>query len=205
MDLPMDNEPLMLADGTQIDCTSGKVIKDNPAKFVSVPCPSEAQRIIARTKMTIAELPLPPRQLSAVAMVAFYTLYGLSDRDISIALDGNLTEDQIEHIRKLDAYIEFFATAKMNLLNTETQLVREVFETHAPVAAQKIVELAQSESDVLAFKASQDVLDRAGHRPADIIEHRHKIEDNLNIVITKRDETVPVPVIDINCEVVDNG
>jgi hypothetical protein len=204
MDLPMDNEPLQLADGTMIDCTSGKVIRDDPAKFVSVPSPSEAQRIIAKTKMTVSELPLPPKQLSAVAMVAFYTLYGLSDRDISVALEGKITEEQIEHIRTLDAYVEFMATAKQNMLNTESQQVRDLFEQHAHHAAQKIISLSQSDAEVLAFKASQDVLDRAGHRPADVVEHRHKMEDALHIVVIKKDETKPVPTIDIDAEVV-NG
>jgi hypothetical protein len=199
----MDNEPLQLADGTQIDCSTGKVLRPNAGKFVSVPSPSEAQRIIARTRMTVAELPLPPKQLSAVAMVAFYTLYGMSDRDISIALDSKLTEDQIAHVRKLDAYTEFMATAKQNMLHTETETVRELFEQHAPKAAQKIIELADSDAEVLAFKASQDVLDRAGHRPVDIVEHRHKMEDALNIVYIKKDETVPVPTIDVEAEVVE--
>jgi hypothetical protein len=49
---------------------------------------------------------------------------------------------------------------------------------------------------VLAFKASQDILDRAGHRPADVIEHRHRMEDSLNIVITKRDETKQLPTLE---------
>lgn len=205
MDLPMNgNEPLVLADGTKIDCTSGKVVKDQPANFVSVPSPSEAQKIVARARKTVAELPMPPEKLSAVALVAFYTLYGLDDRDISIALDGKLSEDQIKHVRKLDAYSEFMAEAKANILHTETNLVREIFEQHAPIAAQKIIAHAQSGNDVLSFKASQDVLDRAGHRPADIIEHRHKMEDNLNIVITKRDENVQPPMIDVTPKVDDN-
>lgn len=203
MDLPVGNEPLQLADGTEIDCTTGKVIKHDAGKFVSVPNASEAQRIIARTKMTVAELPLPPKQLSAVAMVAFYTLYGLSDRDISIALDNRLSEDQIKHIRKLDAYSEFMEIAKKNMLHTEAETVRELFEQHAPKAAQKIIGLAESDVEVLAFKASQDILDRAGHRPADIVEHRHKMEDALHIVVTRKDETTPVPTIDIDAEAVE--
>lgn len=200
MDLPMDNEPLKLADGTEIDCASGRVLKNHTAKFVSVPSPTEAQKIIARTRMTVAELPLPPKQLSAIAMVAFYTLYGLSDRDISIALEEKLTEEQITNIRELTPYKEFIATAKANMLHTETETVREMFEQHAPIAAQKIVELAQSDVEVLAFKASQDVLDRAGHRPADIVEHRHKMDDALRIVIERKDIAPEVPMLDITPE-----
>lgn len=205
MDLPIGNEPLQLADGTVIDCETGKVKKDDASNFVYVPSPSEAQRIIAKTRMTVAELPLPPKQLSAIAMVAFYTMYGMSDRDISIALDSQLTEEQIERIRGLDAYIEFMVTAKANILNTETETVREVFERHAVKAATNLVNLTESDNEVMKLTASKDVLDRAGHRPADIVEHRHKLDSNLNIVITKRDETVDVPVIEAEYEDITNG
>lgn len=207
MDLPVGNEPLRLADGTEIDCSSGKAIKDNAAKFVSVPSPSEAQKIIAQTRKTVSELPLPPEKLSGVALVAFYTLFGLGDRDIAIATNNQLTIEQIEHIRTLDAYVEFMQTAKANILHTETNIVREIFEEHAPKAARKVIEAAESDNDVLAFTAAKDVLDRAGHRPADIVEHRHKMEDALNIVITRRDEKEPVPLINLKPEDVriDNG
>ena len=203
--LPIDNEPLVLADGTKIDPSSGSVIKDTTTNFVSVPSPSEAQRIIARTRMTVADLPLPPKELSAIALVAFYTLFGLSDREIAIALDAQLTIEQIEHIRTLDAYIEFMQSAKENILHTQTQSVREVFEEHATLAANKIINLANSDNDVLAFKASQDVLDRAGHRPADIVEHRHKMDDALNIVFIKKDETKSVPMINITPERIEDA
>lgn len=195
--LPIEDEPLVLADGTKIDPASGKVIKDTPAKFISVPSPSEAQRIVSRTRKTVADLPLPPKNLSAVALVAFYTLFGLSDRDISIALEGKVTEEQINNVRELDAYREFMATAKDNILHTETETVRDIFQKNALHAASKVVQLATSDNDVLAFKASQDVLDRAGHRPADIVEHRHKMEDALNIVVIKKDETQQPPTIDV--------
>jgi hypothetical protein len=98
--LPIEDEPLVLADGTKINPVNGRVIKDgSAAKFVSVPSPSEAQKIIARTRMTVADLPLPPKQLSGVALVAFYTLFGLSDQEICIAVDNKLTLEQINNIR----------------------------------------------------------------------------------------------------------
>lgn len=206
MQLPIDNEPLVLADGTKIDPTTGKVLKNKPTeKYISVPSNSEAQRIVARTRRTIGELPNPPKQLSAVALVSFYTLYGLNDTDICIALDHKVTLEQIKNIREQDAYKEFMETAKANILHTETQTVRELFEEKAMTAAKKITELAESDVEVLAFKASQDILDRAGHRPADIVEHRHKLEDALNIVIThKTDKEPDIPMIDVTPERIDN-
>jgi hypothetical protein len=198
MQLPEADEPLVLADGTKIDPATGKVIRDNVSQMFAVPSPSEAQRLVVRARKSVAELPMPPKQLSGVALVAFYTLFGLPDAEISIALDNRLTIEQIKLIRKSDAYIDFMAAAKTNIVETETAVVREVFQQHAKGAAEKIVRIAANNDDdsVLAFKAAQDILDRAGHRPADIIEHRHTMEDALQIVITKRDETTPLPVIE---------
>lgn len=207
MQLPDANEPLVLADGTKIDPTSGKVIRDQVAKFVSIPSPSEAQKLISKTRRTVADLPLPPSQLSGVALVAFYTLFGLQDRDISIAVDGKLTVEQIAQIKELEAYTDFMTTAKENIINTETSTVRDMFQQHAAAAANKIINaVTQTDDDsVLGFKAAQDILDRAGHRPADIVEHRHTMEDTLQIVITKRDETVQVPTVDAPFKVLDDA
>lgn len=198
------DEPLVLADGTKIDPSTGKVIRDKN-KFVSVPSPSEAQALVVRARKTVADLPMPPQQLSGVGLVAFYTLFGLGDVDIALALDSKITVEQVKEIKKSDAYMEFMNAAKENILHTETETVRDVFTKHARTAAERIVELAQEDNDVLAFKASQDILDRAGHRPADVVEHRHRMEDSLNIVITKRDETKQLPIIDGSFEEIVDG
>lgn len=206
MKLPDADEPLELADGTKIDPATGKVIKpDAGSQFISVPAPSEAQRLVVKARKSISDLPLPPQQLSGVGLVAFYTLFGLSDTDISLALDSRISVEQIKNIKECEAYVEFMSTAKANIVNTETESVREIFATHATAAAQKVIELADSENDVLAFKASQDVLDRAGHRPADIVEHRHIMEDALHIVVTKRDETKQLPVIDTDFKEIEHN
>jgi len=194
-------EPLELADGTKIDPVSGSVIKDKKAShFIEVPSNSVAQAIVTKSRKSLNDLPAPPQELTAVALVAFYTLFGLSDQDIALAVDSRLTVAQVSRVRALDAYLEFMESAKTNIIESSTDVVREVFQQNAFGAAQKVVALADSENDVLAFKASQDILDRAGHRPADIVEHRHKMEDALNIVITHKDENQQAPVIDLHPE-----
>lgn len=201
MGLPQEaDEPLVLADGTQIDPKNGQVVKKRRAAFVEVPAPSVAQALVVKARKSVSDLPAPPAQLTGVALVAFYTLFGLSDQDIALAVDSQLTTQQIANIRKLDVYTEFMDAARTNIVETSTNQVREVFQQHAASAAHTIVELAAGEDDVLAFKASQDILDRAGHRPADIIEHRHKLEDALHIVITERDGAQQLPIVDLTPE-----
>jgi hypothetical protein len=197
-------EPLVLADGTRIDPTTGKAVKDRKAqRFVEVPSGAAAQELVVRTRKSVAELPLPPTQLGGVALVAFYTLFGLPDAEISVACDAQLTVPQIKKIRELDAYKEFMQQAKTNIMETETNQVRDIVQKHAVEAVNTIVE-AMDEGGVLGFKAAQDILDRAGHRPADIVEHRHSMENALQIVVTRKDTTVDAPLIDITPRIVND-
>jgi hypothetical protein len=197
-----EDDYLVLADGTKIG-PDGKVIKDKTSDWREIPSPSVAQDLVVRARKSVEELPMPPEQMSGVGLVAFYTLFGLDDTNIAIALNGKLTESQIANIRRLSVYKDFMVTAKTNLLETAQEQVRELLSKHALNAANKIVEHAQAENDVLSFKASQDILDRAGHRPADIVEHRHKLEDSLHIVIEHKDDTSTVPYIDVTPENID--
>jgi hypothetical protein len=45
-----------------------------------------------------------------------------------------------------------------------------------------------------------DVLDRAGHRPADVVEHRVRMEGALTIEFIEKDAGKEVPTITIDKE-----
>lgn len=202
MKLPEDAaEPLVLADGTKIDPKSGEVIKQPRAAFIEVPSPSKAQAIVMKARKRVGDLPAAPAQLTGVALVAFYTLFGLPDEDIAIAVDGKLSTQQIARIRTLDAYHEFMEHARTNIIDSSQDLVRDVFQQNAVAAAKNIVNFAAEGDDVLAFKASQDILDRAGHRPADIVEHRHRMDEGaLNIVVIHKSDNQELPIVDVTPE-----
>lgn len=200
-----DLEPLILADGRKIDPATGKVIKEQQtSKFVEVPAPSVAQDLVIRARKSVADLPAAPEQMTGVGLVAFYTLFGLDDVSISIAVGNRLTVEQVKNVRKLEVYKQFMDEAKTSLIAAEQNSVREVLTKHSMQAAKKIATLADSDNDVLSFKASQDILDRTGHRPADIVEHRHTMENSLNIVVIKRDANETMPVIDVELNNADN-
>ena len=193
-------EPLILADGSRIDPTTGKKVKDKKPAYIEVPSGADAQALVVKTRRTVAELPAPPQQMHAVALVAFYTLFGLPVKEIALAVDGRLTIEQIELIKKSDAYCSFMESAKTNIIETSADQVRDLFQQNAIKAASTVLNLVESDNDVLAFKASQDVLDRAGHRPADIVEHKHSMNGGLHIVITRKDENATTPIIDMPLE-----
>jgi hypothetical protein len=40
--------------------------------------------------------------------------------------------------------------------------------------------------------AARDILDRSGHRPSDVVEHRHRMDGGLVIEIVRRDAVLPI-------------
>jgi hypothetical protein len=52
-----------------------------------------------------------------------------------------------------------------------------------------------SKSESTRGSAAKDILDRAGHRPVDVIDHRHTLEGSL--VIQYVEPTKDIPTIDI--------
>ena len=202
MSLPTDIlEPLILADGTKIDPSSGKVIKEKrQSGFIEIPSASEAVAIVAKTRRSASELPLPPSNMNALSLVLFYTMWGLGDSDISIT--SGLSLDQVRNIKKLDAYKKFFTDITNSVLEQEAGDIRSFFKQKARTAAEKIVEIAEDDDGVLAFKASQDILDRAGFRPSDVVEHRHTMENALQIEYIRNDPIEELPLINADFKVI---
>ena len=57
-------------------------------------------------------------------------------------------------------------------------------------------DLLDSDSESTRGVAAKDVLDRAGQRPVDVVEHRHKMEGGLTIeYVEKKDD---IPTIDVD-------
>lgn len=171
-------EHLILSDGTKIDTATGKVFKDTkPSSFVRVPTNAQAVEEITRVRMRMIDMPVPPAQMHGVAVIVAYTLMGLSDQDIMLAL--RLTESQLGRIKMSDAYAMAKKTVIDGILADDTEDVRMMFAQHAKTAALNIQAIAASSDEKVALKANQDILDRAGHRPADTI--LHKVEGGLRI------------------------
>lgn len=203
MALASPTQPLVLADGTKIDPSTGEVIKDLPP-IVEVPSNTETQRELAYTRRTLRDLPEVPAKMNVVSVVLSYELFGLQPQDIAIAT--GLPVAQIKAIQKTDVYESYKQDILRRFEETEAATVRELFAKKAMAAANKVVSIMETtENDGLAMKASQDVLDRAGHRPVDVVMHRHSVEGGLQITyINSADETIPSKDV-IEGEVVDAG
>lgn len=195
-------EPLILADGTKIDVTTGKAIKEKKkSNFIAIPAASEAQEIVAKTRRSTAELPLPSSQMNIVSLILFYSLWGLSEQDIAITVGGNITVQQISNIKKLPEYKQLITDIQKTILEHEAGDIRNFFIQRSTEAAHKVVSLMDEEG-ALGFAAAKEVLDRGGFRPADVVEHRHKMEDSLKIEIIQKKDTKELPGYEIEGDII---
>lgn len=196
MALADGTEPLVLADGSMIDPTTGKVIKPKTNNYVEVPSARDAIKQITAVRRSINDLPAPPKQMNAISLVVMYHLFGLADEDIAIA--SGLTVDQVGRIKMLEAFGTMLNNVSDSIVTQETDDIRQMIASKAKRAVHRIVETLEDEDNPNAFRAAQDILDRAGHRPADIVEHRHKMEGGLTIEYIKKDQTQTAPAIDVD-------
>jgi hypothetical protein len=191
--LPQGTEPLVLADGTKINPINGKLVSDEP--YVKVPNTEELKREITTARMRLSDLPAPPKQMNTISVILSYSLQGISDYDISMIL--SISEDAVFNIKKTDVYREVQANIIKSITESDLSDVRSLFVQKSRTAAQVMFDvLDDADVGVLTkMTAAKDVLDRAGQRPVDIIEHRHKMEGGLTIeYVDKKDD---IPTIDI--------
>lgn len=197
MPLPIGTEPLVLADGTKINPLDGKILKDDI--LVEVPNTREIQRDIVAARKRIADLPLPPEQMNTLSLVMAYTVFGLSDKDIGGVL--SISEDQVHNIKMNDVYNELQRNLVQSIIHSDAAEVRDLFVLNSKTSAQLFIDTVRDPEMGIGTRlsAANNILDRAGHRPADIVEHRHKVEGGLRIEYVKKEEQ-DIPTIDVTPE-----
>ena len=185
MSLPTTNEPLTLADGTVINPSNGKPVSEASNMFIEIPSEKKSQQLIAKTRRTVADLPAPTSKTNAMAVIVFYSLYGFNDEQTAIAIDSNITT--VKRAKESKVYKDLLSAAQESFVASAEDEVRSLIQQNAVAAASKVIEHARGDNDVLSFKASQDILDRAGHRPVDKVAIDVQNTQTLNIVYTKAD------------------
>lgn len=188
---------LTLADGTVIDASDGTVVQDDIPGYVVVPTHQEAQELVVATRRRLIDLPDLPERMNTIGIVLVYALFGLGVEDTALAT--GLSTMQITNIKDTDVYASLEKDTVQNILDSEAETVRGIFRQNARNAAGRIVD-AMNRPGVNSFNAAKDILDRDGHRPADIVEHRHQVSGGLVIEHVRRSEDKALPVIDITAK-----
>lgn len=202
--MSLESNNLTLHDGTVISSLTGDVIEDddndnNVDTYVEVPNYADTQRQIVSARTRIADLPLPPEKMTSIGIILFYSMMGIDDNDIS-SITG-LDTEQVGRIRITDAYTKVQKSFIEGIIANDMDDVRSMFVDGSRLAAGKMVSLMNSESEGIQMSAAKDILDRAGHRPADIIEHKHSVSGGLVIEYVKKDSLKDIPVIEGKSEV----
>lgn len=160
--------------------------------FEEVPSNREMQKQHVRLRIQLADLPLPPKQMNLVSLICMYTMMGLNDLDIALAT--GLEPERIDRIKMLDAYTTVYQSVIDSIVSDEAEDVRMVITANAKKAINTVTELLSDEFSAIRLSAAKDILDRAGHRPVDIIEHKHTMDGELRISVTREEDLSKVGV-----------
>lgn len=197
--LAAPHAPLKLADGRLV-YSNGEIVDPSEARetYIEVPTNREATQLVVAARRKLSDLPDVPRTMNTISVVLSYVLFGLSAEEIALAT--GLTEQQVGGIRMSDAFTQMHDTVVGSIIASETNDVRGLFVKHSRLAVDTMTRvLHTSKSEVNKIVVARDILDRAGHRPADIVEHRHKMDGGLTIEIITR-ETNAMPTIELEVE-----
>ena len=191
--LPAPDAPLLSADGEAVLPTAARSFTR-----IEVPSNSAAQRLVSGTRRKLLDMPALPQHMHAYAALLVYTISGLSDNEISVAM--HLDATQIKRLRAQPAYRQIEEYMIQAVKEQVSGQVVDILAGGEIKAAEKITQLVDDMDPKIALAASKDVLDRRGHAPKQVIDLRTQMQNTFRIeVVDKRGE---VPVLDME---VDDG
>jgi hypothetical protein len=199
--LPDPGAPLVLADGSLLH-PDGTIERKKSSENVLVQSDGQAQHILAKTQRKLIDLPSTTDMCNASAVVLSYSLYGLSDEDIAIAT--NLSVKQVGIIRMSDVYTKLQEAVVEQIIESDSDNIRAFLSAASKSAAMRVVQISASQDEMLALAASKDILDRTGHRPAEIVNHKHTMDGGLRIEIVDKTSKTNTPNVTLTLPKLEN-
>lgn len=189
--LPRPGDPLVLPGGEVIqpDSLSDIGLKDpRPLDVKPKDFRSQARR-------NLEDIAAEPHLINACAAILSYTILGISDREIQLAL--RITEAQLVKARAHEVYDELFKAFQSELINANSSSLHSRIASYAHGALSQVAVLATSgKKEETRLSASRDILDRAGTKAADQTERQKAKPTGLKITVV--DGETSVEVTDIN-------
>lgn len=173
---------IMLSNGIVVK----KIEPTNELVTTKIKTNQQLQEEDARVRHRIDELPLQDGKMNTISVVLSYYLFGLTTYDISIVT--KIPEENIKNIIMLPAFNEMLNKVTQSIIENDTENVRDYLQKQTKKAAEKVIQIMETAPAKYALAAAQDVLDRGGHRPIDVVEHRNKMDGELRIVHITKDE-----------------
>ena len=185
---------ILLPNGTTVK----KIEPTNKLITTKIKTNQQLQEEDTRIRRKIDELPIQNGKMNTISVVLSYYLFGLSVNDISIIT--KLPTEQVQNIIMLPAFNEMLDKVTQSIIENDTDNVREFIAKQTKKAADKIVQIMETAPAKYSLAAAQDILDRGGHRPIDVIEHRNKMDGELRIVHITKDENKINNIKDVEFE-----
>lgn len=193
-DLPDADEPLITANGAVAPRSA------NSRTTIEVPTNKQAVAIISGTRRKLSDIPVAPKTLNAIALICIYTLYGLESQEISIVT--GIPVEQIARIRMTAEYADIQKQTVTAVTNFETEDVREFIAKGSKQAAKRVYQIMEAaDSDKVALAAAKDILDRSGHRPADVVEIHNRMNMDLRIEVVDKTGAASKQIDGVSVEV----
>lgn len=145
-------------------------------------------------KRTLADIDVDFARMNVVMLVASYTLWGLDSYAISRVL--NVSTGQVEALKVSDQYTRVQKQLIEAVRYAEAATVHGYLASKSHAAARVVAASLTNPSGDLRLSAAKDILDRAGFRPVDRVEHTHRFEDELRIRYVQDDAHVPTIDLD---------
>lgn len=192
-------KPLILPSGTTVEKDESGRVKVETKKqredaafmdeLLSDPFMDEEVETFQRT---LADINVPVAQFNPVMLVLSYSMWGLDNNSIGRYL--NITEDQVASIVGSDLFIETRKQILEAIRYAEASSIHGYLSQKAKKAATVIANSMSSRKEDISMAAAKDILDRAGYRPVDKVEHSHKFDDELRIVHLQEAKTVDIDI-----------
>ena len=149
------------------------------------------------SRRSMYDLTLSHAQMAVVNNVLVYTLWGLPDDEIAMVCKCSTPDVHV--IRNLDEYKRMYEALVEGMKASLNSTVQGIFALAAPKAAKGIIKKMKNKSVDISMAAQKDVLDRAGHRPSDRVEHTHNFGvEGLKIKIVRESEAPKIPTLDLS-------
>lgn len=193
-------QPLVLPNGTKIDKDEdGETIVQTKKEQEEKTLLDEILKDVYTDdnvdtyQRTLADVTATKAEFNPVMLVLSYSLWGLDDHAIARFLEVDVTT--IEQIKQT----ELFTRTRVEMLEAiryaEQSSIHGYLTQKARLAAATVAANMTAKKPEVQLAAANSVLDRAGFRPVDRVEHTMRFEDELRIVHIQKDKT---PTIDVD-------
>lgn len=192
-------KPLVLPNGTKIDkdeegqtVVQTKKEQEEAELMDDILADVFSDDNIETFQRTLADINVPKSEFNPIMLVLSYSLWGLDEYAVARFLDVDV--EQIRMIRSTELYTRTRTEMLEAIRYAEQSTIHGYLTQRAKAAAVTVAANLAAKKPEVQLAAANSILDRAGFRPVDRVEHTMKFEDELRIVHIEKKDTPTINV-----------